>query len=756
MNAIRLILAVSAAILVCPVTAWAEANAIKQIQVRRDGNQTLIKIQLKEGMKAAPGNWSIVEPPRIVFDFPETENQTGSSSQRVASGDLKSLNVVQAENLTRLVLNLYRPTKFSTELNGNELLVKLESGSAAAGNSQEPSSFVAPSAKNAVSDVLSPVNASVRDVSFRRGEDGQGLVTIDLSDGTVPVDVKRTPLGLTVELRGVDLPNHLRNRRDVVDFATPVSYISSQTVGDITRLEISAKGKWFHQANLTNNQLLIEVKPIPAEDANKLVLTGQQGQKVSINFYEAESTMVLRTLADISGKNVMVDPSLVGKKVTVNLENIPYDQALEIVMAQVGASMRIRNDVVLFGDRELLQKRDQDQADEFARASDTAPLTAETFELNYLKVADIVALISAAPSTQSSAPANRTAPLTETPTLNGPATAPATPGESAAGTKAVAGKGMLSARGSMTSHEATNKLFVRDTMERIDAIRQVIRTVDIPARQVLIEARIVRADTSFNRDLGMRIGFNDVSSTVPGRGVGDRIAGNVYGTVATTSADLLSLTGQTVGGGTTLGTVGSAAPQINLPAAASPTGQFAVSVFNSALTKFINLELQAAESEGRTINISSPRVVTANNLEARIARGQKIPYSTYTAAGATPTLQYLDATLSLTVKPQIAPNGTVILELAVTNNSLAGSGSSAINVTELKTKVSVDNGGTVVLGGVITDDSTNQDSRVPFLSDIPVIGNFFKSTSKISSKGELLVFITPRVLDQALSQTFAR
>lgn len=743
MSAIRIVMTVAAVVLLCPGLAWAEANAIKQVQVRRDGDQTLIKVQLRESIKTLPGNWSVVEPPRIVFDFPETENLTGSSSQRVASGDLKSLNVVQAENLTRLVLNLYRPTKFSTEIDGNFLLIKLESAPVAAANQQEPSSFAAPQAKVDSRDVLAPTNASVRDIAFRRGEDGQGQVLVDLSDGTVPVDVKRTPLGLMVELRGVDLPERLRNRRDVIDFATPVSYITTQTVGDVVRLEILAKGKWFHQSSLTNSQLSIEVKPIPAEDANKLVLTGQQGQKVSINFYDAESTMVLRTLADISGKNVIVDPSLVGKRVTVSLENIPYDQALEIVMAQVNASMRIRNDVVLFGDRAVLQKRDQEQADELVRASDTAPLVAETFELNYLKVADVAALITSSLSTSST---------TELPVVAGQAAPPAASGTPAA--PPATAKGLLSARGSMTQHAPSNKLFVRDTAERIDAIRQVIRTVDIPARQVLIEARIVRADTSFNRALGMRMGYNDLSSTVPGRGVGDRIGGNVYGTVATTSSDLMSLTGQSVGGGTSLGSVGSAAPQINLPAGASPTGQFAISVFNSSLTKFINLELQAAESEGRTINISSPRVVTANNLEAKIARGTKIPYSTASSQGT--NTQFIDATLSLTVKPQIAPNGTVILELQVTNNTPGSGSPPSIQTAELKTKVTVDNGGTVVLGGVITDDSTDTESRVPFLSDIPYIGNFFKSTNKITSKGELLVFITPRVLDQALSQTFAR
>lgn len=716
---------------------WSMAeNAIKQVQVRKDGENVLVKIDMRDPVANPPGNWSIVDPPRLVFDFPDTQNQTGQTAQKVDTGDLKSLNLVQADQLTRLVLNLHRAASFSTEVDGTVIYVRLERRADAAGRSPSSSGQIDQSLA-ATPTVASGPDAVVREILFRRGEDGQGIVTLDLSDGTLPIDIQRTPTGLVVQLSDVEVPERLQNRRDTVDFATPVTQVIAQRTRAGGRLDILAKGHWFHQAHLTNNELTIEIKPIPTEDLNKLVQRGQQGQKVSINFYDAEATMVLRTLAEISAKNVMIDPSLANRKVTVNLENIPYDQALDIVMAQVGASMRIRNEVVLFGDRAVLLKRDQELADEIARANDTAPLAAETFELNYVKVADVAALISSALDAQvtSSTPAAGT---------NNQTTQPANS----------SAKGLLSARGSMTRHEATNKLFVRDTAERIDAIRQVIRSVDVPAKQVLIEARIVRADTNFNRALGMRLGYNDLSSTVPGRGIGDRIGGNLYSSVAGNKADLMSLTGQNTGGGTALGSVGSATDMINLPSSLSPTGQFAISVFNSSLTRFINLELQAAENEGRTVNISSPRVVTQNNLEAKIARGTKIPYSTASSQGT--NTQFIDATLSLSVKPQIAPNGTVIMELTVTNNTPGTGSPPSIQTAELKTKVTVDNGGTVVLGGVITDDTTNSENRVPFLSDIPVVGNFFKSTQKISSKGELLVFITPRVLDGTISQSVNR
>jgi type IV pilus assembly protein PilQ len=369
----------------------AAENSIKQVQVRRDGDQVLLKVQMAAPLKSLPGNWSVVEPPRVVIDFPETDNQSGQSTQQVATGDLKSLNLVQTEKLTRLVLNLYRPTKFSTEIAGDVLYIKLQAQSIQANQEPAPSVYQPAAQAVAASKPLPAADtAAVRDIVFRRGEDGQASILVELTDGTVPIDIRRTGTGLVVELRDVDLPERLQNRRDVNDFATPVTMITSRASGNLTRLDIAARGRWFHQAHLANNQLTIEVKPIPTDDANKLVQTGQQGQRVSINFFGADATMVLRTLADISGKNVLIDPSLGGRTVTANLDNIPYDQALEIIMAQVNAGMRVRNDIVLFGDRAVLQKRDQDTADELTRASDIAPLVAETFKLSYVKGSDIV------------------------------------------------------------------------------------------------------------------------------------------------------------------------------------------------------------------------------------------------------------------------------------------------------------------------------------------------------------------------------
>ena len=494
----------------CGVAAAFE-NAIKQIQVRHEGDQVLLKVQMASPLKSLPGNWSVVEPPRVVFDFPETENQSGQAAQKVVVGDLKSLNLIQTEKLTRLVLNLYRPTKFSTEIVGDVLFIKLQTQTVATGQEVAPSVYQPVAPKLAA---IAANNAVVRDVTFRRGSEGEAVILIDLTDGSVPVDIRRSGNGLSVELRGVELPERLQNRRDVNDFATPVTTFNSRTIGDLTRIDIAARGRWFHQAHVSNNQLTIEIKSIPADEANKLVQTGQQGKKVSINFYDADAAMVLRTLAEISGKNVLIDPSLNGRRVTANLDNLPYDQALEIVMTQVNAAMRVRNDVIVFGDRTALQKRDQDLADEEARANDTAPLVTEKFQLNYVETADVESLV-----TKGLTQASPTATTSAASSGNSP-TGGSTGSNSSKG-------GMLSPRGNITSHLATNQIFVRDIASVIEEIREVIRKIDVPPKQVMIEARIVEASTGFSNSLGVRLNYFS-------KGVAS-LGGGIKGSLGTTN-----------------------------------------------------------------------------------------------------------------------------------------------------------------------------------------------------------------------------
>lgn len=722
-------------------------NSIKQVQIRRDGDQILLKVQLAAPLKTLPGNWSVVEPPRVVIDFPDTDNQTGQTSQQVATGDLKSFNLVQTEKLTRLVLNLYRPTKFSTEMAGDVLFVKMQAQGVQASQEPAPSVYQASAAAAPVQKPAAGADlATVRDIVFRRGEDGQATIVVDLTDGTIPIDIRRVGTGLTVEMRDAELPDRLQNRRDVNDFATPVTTLTSRAQGSQTKLEIAARGRWFHQAHLANNQLTIEVKPIPVDEANKLVQTGQQGQKVSINFFGADATMVLRTLADISGKNVLIDPSLTGRTVSVNLDNIPYDQALEIIMAQVNAGMRVRNDIVLFGDRGVLQKRDQDAADELTRANDVAPLVAETFKLNYVKGSDVVALVNASFSASSQAGASAAPAGTAAPAA---ATAPPASGTGAAASGGSGqSRGMLSARGGISVHDATNQVFVRDTAAVIEAIREVIRNVDVPPKQVMIEARIVEASTGFTNSLGMRLRLAD-SSQLSNQGYRVPGTNNTRFALGTSSSFSNVDTFGTASTPTLTRSTNIFQPSYSLASAAN----IGLMLFNSAGTKLLALELQAAENDSRNKTISSPRIVTLNRKAATINNTQQVTILTgVNATTGLPIYQTISAPLTLGVTPSVNPDNRISLDLNIAKSTITNATTGSLDTNTVTTNVIVENGGTVVIGGFARESDIQTQDRVPFLGDLPYVGFLFKTTTKSQSRSELLVFITPRIVSETLTQ----
>lgn len=727
-----LALALTGFCLVLAGESIAAENSIKQIQVGQEGDQVLLKVQMSAPLKSLPGNWSVVEPPRVVFDFPETDNQSGQSSQKILTGSLKSVNLVQTDKLTRLVLNLYRPTKFSSEIVGDVLFIRLQAHTIA--SSQEPApSVYQPAAPKAVA-VAADTTATIRDIAFRRSPEGDAVITVDLTDGSMPIDIRRAGDGVKVDLRNVELPERLRNRRDVNDFATPVTTITSRVMGNLTRLDIAARGRWFHQASVANNRLTIEIKPIPADDANKLVQSGQEGQRVSINFFDADATMVLRTLAEISGKNVLIDPSLSGRRITVNLDNLPYDQALEIVMSQVNAAMRVRNDVIVFGDRAALQKRDQDMADEAARANDTAPLVTERFQLNYVKTADVVSLVN-----KGLIQASPSAPAAP-PSVSG-ATPP--PAGSSAGNPSKGG--MLSPRGNITAHPATNQIFVSDIASVVEAIREVIRNIDVPPKQVMIEARIVEAATGFANSLGVRLKYS--ASGVASLG------GGIRGSLGTTTGNLSNVDAFGV----------PAAPSLirtttqGFGANYDMSGSTAVNLmlFNNAATRLLSLELLAAESDSKNKTISAPRVVTQNRKKATIENNQELTFTTgINLQTGQPIVEKVSAPLTLEVTPSITPDNKINMELKIAKSTITRPNATSVNLDKntLDTSVIVENGGTVVIGGFSREGDTNSEERVPFLGDLPYVGFLFKVKTREQSRSELLVFITPRIVTDTLAQ----
>lgn len=711
-------------------TGAAFENAIKQIQTRQEGDQVLLKVQMASPLKALPGSWSVVEPARLVFDFPDVENQSGQTGQKLNIGDLKSLNIVQTEKLTRLVLNLHRSTKYSSELVGDVLFVKLQTQSLASSRESAPSVYQAQVPKNTG---FSAVGAAVRDISFRRGSEGEGLILIDLTDGSIPVDIRRSGNGLAVELRGVELPEKLLNRRDVNDFATPVKSISSRVDGDSVRLDIQAQGRWFHQARVNNNLLTIEVKMPPLDDVNKLVQTGQQGKRVSINFFDADAAMVLRTLAEISGKNVLIDPSLSGRRVTANLDNLPYDQALEIVMTQVNAAKRIRGDVVVFGDRAALQKRDQDMADELARANDTAPLVTETFKLNYVETTDVESLVNKG-LTQAS-PSAPVAP----PPVNGANS----PSAGSSADNSSKGEGMLSPRGSLTSHSATNQIFVRDIASVIEEIREVIRSIDIPPRQVMVEARIVEASTGFSSSLGVRLKY--FASGVASLG------GGIKGSLGTTAGNLSNV--DAFGAPATPSLIRTSTQGFGTNFSAKGTTAVNLMLFNNAATRLLSMELLAAEADDRNKTVSAPRVVTQNRKPAKIRNAQELSLlDSINAQTGTPNYKTVTAPLALEVTPSITPDNKINMQLKIEKGTITNLLTGSRDTNELETNVIVENGGTVVIGGFARDNDTTSEERVPLLGDLPYVGFLFKAKTRNVSRSELLVFITPRIVTDTVAQ----
>lgn len=701
-------------------------NTIREVRTQQIGDQVYVEIDFARALPAVPTAWTTKEPARIVFDFPGVANQSGKASYPVNAGGLRNMQFVQTDQQTRLVMAMVAATGYDTELKGNSLVIKL------APFSQKMPAGAAPNTSGArlpaKAERTEELN-SVRDVVFRRGEQGQAQILLDLSDGSVPLDVRRTSTGVVVDMQDTMIPDRLLSRRDVNDFATPVTQVITSSKGNQARIEITAKGPWRHQAQMVNNQLKIEIIPLTAAETNRLVPHGQEGKKVSINFFDADLTMVLRTLAEISGRNVIVDPSLNGRKVTVTLDNMPYEQAIDLVLAQTGAGMRLRPDLVIFGARDVLQRRDADLADELARANETSPLVTETFQLNYVSGEDVEKLIRVA---QNDSSTNSLVPITSA--------TPGAGGQASTSTNMKL-KGIMSSRGVLSYHASTNKLFVRDVQQVVDQIRDLIREVDVPPKQVLVEARIVEVSTAFTRDLGVRLNLFDAKSygiannTRFGFGVG-RV--DFPSEDSLLSEAIFRSDGVAFGAGYNL----TGSTRMNMM------------LFNSAAGKLLRMELAAAEVDNRGKTVSSPRVVTQNRKAAKIENLQQTTAVTgVNAQTGLPIYTTYNAPLTLEVTPSISPDNRVELDLKIAKSTLqlGALGANTLDRNTVNTTVMVDNGGTVVIGGFYRETDSDAQERVPFLGDLPYVGFLFKTTRTQRGKTELLVFITPRIVNDALA-----
>jgi len=665
-------------------------NSIESITVAQQAGVLNVKLTFKEALTALPPGFSVAKPARIAFDFANTTNGLGRNSQTFNEGDLKSANFVQTEGRTRLVLNLNQAMGYEASLDGKNLLLVLNPSVKKDGMVAQTEHFsTVPSLQN---------SNSIRDIAFRRGKDGEARITVDLSDPNAGIDIHQQGQSLVVDFVKVEVPVALRKRLDVTDFATPVLSLNTVQQGANARMTIVPHGLWEHNAYQTDNQFVIEVKPV-IENPNKLVQGsrgGYQGEKLSLNFQNVEVRRLLQVIGEFTGMNMVVSDS-VGGAITLILKDVPWDQALDIILQQKGLDMRKNGNVILIAPREEIATKEKLEFESKVQISDLEPLRTESFQMNYIKAADVQKLLVDPKQT------------------------------------------LLSKRGSALLDDRSNMMFVKDTPSRLDDVREMIAKVDTPVRQVMIEARIVEAGDSFAKNIGVRLGFHDTNPTG-------------YGTIGGSLAD----TGYHTGQSSTVPTWSSDSLGVNLPATprTGTAGVFSMILFNSSKTKFLNAEISALEADGKGKVISSPRVMTANQVEALIEQGVEIPYQQATSSGAT-SVSFRKANLSLKVKPQITPDGKITMTLDInkdTPNTTLSTGSGvAIDTKHVKTEVLVENGGTVVIGGVYTQTTRDNTQRIPFFGDLPYIGWLFKNREWIDDKTELLVFITPKVVAEGLA-----
>ena len=717
------------------VTARAQ-GVIEDVSVAKaQGGRTVVTFAVKGGV-AAPTAFAIASPPRLVLDFANT-SASGRASGDLSDPVVRSFNLVQAQGRTRAVLNLNRPQTYDIKVEGDRAIVTLAdpAGASVAASVGPEAGRFAPAAP---ADTTAAV---VRDVDFRRGQNGEGRFIVDLSRSDASVEIKPQGRVLLIDLFKTNIPRNLERKLDVTDFGTPVQTIDTQVQGGNVRFVIEPKGLWEHSAYQTDSRLIVEVKQI-IEDPNRLTQgsrPGYKGEKLSLNFQDIAVRSVLQVIGDFTGLNIIVSDTVTGN-VTLRLKDVPWDQALDIVMQARSLDMRKNGNVVWIAPKEELALKEKQELEAKAQVADLEPLRTEIFQLNYQKAEDVRRLL-----------------------LSGGSGAPAAPAQPAAGAApsggAAASGGLLSRRGSVTIDSRTNIVVVTDTPSKLDEVRRLLQRIDIAVKQVLIEARVVIADDKFSRQLGARFGIgagvhrNGRNLGIGGRPLADADQANVPSTGVATGFPPWSyywrVKPDQQSGGLIGEYINSIPYNINLPVS-NAAGTLALTFLNLGNNNLVNLELSAAEAANRGKVISSPRVVTADNQKASIEQGQEIKLRVAGGVGGQSQVVTVNAKLGLEVTPQVTPDNRIIMDVGVTKDSLAGfsDGNPIINTRRVFTKVIANNGDTVVLGGIYEENITDSIDKVPFLGDAPVVGNLFRRTNRGTDKQELLIFLTPRVLTE--------
>jgi type IV pilus assembly protein PilQ len=682
-------------------TVWAQAqNAIQSLTGGVQGGVEVIRIETSEPLAAVPTGFTIQAPARIALDFPGVVNNIGRNTIEMNQGNLRSANVVQAGDRTRVVINLKQPAAYQAKVEGKSLIVVLDRSDAI---------VAAPATQAAFAESRNRDTAALKDIDFRRGVGNSGRIVVELANSQVGVDIRQQGQNLVVDFLKTSLPEGLRRRLDVTDFGTPVQTVSTSQTGDRVRMVVTPKGNWEHSAYQSDNQFVLEVREQKVDPSKLTQGPGYNGEKLSLNFQNIEVRSLLQVIADFTNFNVVTSDSVSGA-VTLRLKDVPWDQALDIILQAKGLGMRKSGNVLWIAPKDEIAAREKQELESKASIESLETVRTQGFQMNYAKAADIATQIT---------------------------------GGGSGGTGSNSAR-ILSPRGSVIAEPRTNQLFVTDIPSKLEQVQDLIARLDIPIRQVLIEARIVEADDRFGRSLGVRLGGSDLRGIRGGDagysvGGSNRLAiGGSYNAVSSTTLESEN----------TLDTINTSF--VNLPSTGAggfAPAAFAISLFSSAANRFLNLEISALEADGRGKIVSSPRVVTADQVKALIEQGTEFPYQTATSSGAT-AISFRKANLKLEVTPQITPEGSIILDVDVNKDSRGETTAAgiAINTKHIQTQVLVENGGTVVIGGIFELIEIDDTTKVPLLGDLPVLGNLFKNKSKTSNKSELLVFITPRVI----------
>jgi len=672
------------------------------------GGRVSIRIKTTEPLTNPPAGFTLNSPARIALDFPQIANGLNKNIVKGDQGVLKSITLAQAKDRTRLVLNLSKSVAYNTKLEGNDVVITLQGNAINVASTQAETRF----------SESEPGNQThvISNVDFNRGKNGEGRVIVDLSDAATGINIRKKGKQIVIDFIDTNVPEELQRRLNVINFNTPVLYVDTMMQGNNVRMVIEPKGNWEQSAYQADKKFIIDVRQV-SEDPNQLVKgsrDGYGGEKLSLNFQDIEVRSVLQVIADFTGLNIVASDTVTGN-LTLRLKDVPWDQALDIIMQNKGLTMRKIGNVITVAPTEEVAAKDKAALEANRDREDLEPLITEIFRLKYQKAESFRQIITG----QNTAL-----------------------GAGAAGGGVGANqqnRSILSDRGSAVMDPRTNTLFIQDTAKKLEEIQGIITKIDIPVRQVMIETRLVLADEKFGKSLGARFGIE--SFTTPGNNV-LAVGGSLDNTSAVPITDA---------GGVVTTAAGTGGLNSSFPVSGTNLGQIAFSLFRLPAGLLLNLELTALETDNRGKIVSSPRVTTANQQKARIASGTEIPYLEASASGAA-TVAFKEAVLSLEVTPQITPDDKIIMDLDVQKESVGAvfAGVPSIDTQNIQTQVLVTNGETAILGGIFEQEERNQVDKVPFFGDLPIIGNAFKTRTRQDDKTELLIFVTPKIMDESL------